>query len=101
MSTFSGSVPTELEKSMNFWNSALCLELARHVVTHHRDGIDDVLGSERVLGEVLARLLRVLVDEVDALFPNGGEAPSDVGAAFDEVAGDRAAGRERVAVLVA
>src|SRR5439155_17256421 len=51
--------------------------------------------------EILARLLRVLVDEIDALFPDGGEAPSDVGAAFDEVAGDRAAGRERVAVLVA
>src|SRR5215467_13736066 len=76
-------------------------ELARHVITHHRDRIDDILGSERVLGEVLARLLRVLVDEIDALFPDGGEAPRDVGAAFDEVAGDRAAGRERVAVLVA
>ena len=76
-------------------------ELARHEVTHHRDGIDDVFGGERVLGEIFARLLRVLVDEIDALLPHGGEAPRDVGTALDEVAGDRAAGGERVAVFVA
>src|SRR5262249_54394124 len=61
-------------------------QLARHVVTHHRHRIDDVFGGQRVPGEVLARLLWVLVDEIDALFPDGGEAPSDVGAALDEVA---------------
>src|SRR5262249_54635369 len=79
----------------------LVRQLARHVVTHHRHRIDDVFGGQRAPGEVLARLLWVLVDEIDAIFPHGGEAPSDVGATFDEVAGDRAAGRERVAVLVA
>src|SRR6476620_6775743 len=62
---------------------------------------DDVLGRERILGEILARLLRVLVDEVDALLPDGGEAPGDIGTHLDEVAGEGTAGGERVAVLIA
>jgi hypothetical protein len=28
ISIFSGSVPTAVEKSMNFWNSALCLSVS-------------------------------------------------------------------------
>src|SRR6266516_1851641 len=28
ISTFAGSVPTAVEKSMNFWNSALCLSVS-------------------------------------------------------------------------
>ena len=87
---------------MNFWNSALCLSVSSpgHVVAHHRHRIDHVLRGERILGEVLARFLGILVDEVDALLPHRGEAPGDVGAVLDEVAGDGAARRERVAVLV-
>src|SRR5437868_7852016 len=83
----------------------LCLvlvrELARHIVAHHRHGIDDVFGGERIFGEVLARLLRVVIDEVDALLPNRREAPGDVGTALDEVTGDCTARRKGVAVLVA
>src|SRR5262249_49000110 len=43
----------------------------------------------------------VVVDEVAALLPLRREAAGDVRVALDEIAGDRAAGRKRVAVLVA
>jgi hypothetical protein len=72
----------------------LVRQLACHVVAHHRHRIDTSSRGERILGEVLSRLLRVVVDEVDCPLPHGGEAPGDVGAVLDEVAGDGAAGRE-------
>src|SRR5215471_19987710 len=46
----------------------LVRQLARHVVTHHRHRIDDIFGGQRVPGEVLARLLWVLVDETMPFF---------------------------------
>src|SRR4051812_230615 len=76
-------------------------QVARHEISHHRHRIDDVLGRERILGEILARLLGILVHELDALPPDRGKAPGDIGASLDEVAGERAAGGERVAVLIA
>src|SRR3954447_3590373 len=76
-------------------------QVARHEVPHHRHRIDDVLGRERILGKILARLLRILVHERDGFFPDGGKAPGDVGTSLDEVAGERAAGGERIAVLIA
>src|SRR5271163_2686862 len=40
-----------------------------HDVAEHWDDIDDTLGRHRVLEEVLARLLRIAVDERDRLRP--------------------------------
>src|SRR6478609_3005669 len=75
-------------------------QVSRHEVPHHRHRIDDVLWGERIFGEILARFLRIVVDEFDPFLPDGGEAPGDVGSSLDEVAGERAAGGERIAVLI-
>jgi hypothetical protein len=76
-------------------------EFVCRVVMHQRHRIDYVLGGERVLGEVFARLLRIIVDETDGLFPYGCKAPDDIGTAPDEVGRDRTTGCECVAVLIA
>jgi hypothetical protein len=59
------------------------------------------LGRERVLDQMLARLLRIAVDQRHRLGPGGGEALGDVRPCLDEVARQRAAGDEGIGIGIA
>src|SRR5260370_8448413 len=51
--------------------------IAGHDVAEHRNHIDHVVGRERVLGEIFARLVGVLFDEIDLLAPRPGKPFAD------------------------
>src|SRR5262244_1504389 len=72
-----------------------------HEVPDHWNRIDDIVGGEGVLDQVLACFLRIGVDEFDRLAPGRGEALSDIRPALDEVAGEGAAADERVGIGIA
>jgi hypothetical protein len=56
MSTFSGTVPTSVEKSMNFWNSALCLSVRSPAMKYRTIGTVSTTSSG--VSVFLARYLR-------------------------------------------
>src|SRR5215471_11055768 len=53
-------------------------EILGHEVSDHWNRIDDIVGGESVLEQVLACLLRIGVDEFDRLTPSCREALGDV-----------------------
>src|SRR5262245_37171767 len=59
-------------------------EILGHEVSDHGNRIDDVIGRERVLEQVLACLLRIGVDELDGLAPGRRESCGDMRAAIYE-----------------
>src|SRR5262245_22689865 len=66
-------------------------EVLGHEVADHWHRIDDIVGRERVLEQMLACFLRIGVDEFDRLAPGRGEAFGDIRSALAEVAGERSA----------
>src|SRR5262249_44778272 len=78
----------------------LGIQFIRCVVTNHWYRFDHVFGSEGVLAEVFARLLRILIDEADSRFPYQRKAPRHVRTTLDEVARDRATRCKCVAAFV-
>src|SRR5262245_23681121 len=73
-------------------------EILGHEVPDHWNRIDDIVGGEGVLDQVLACLLRIGVDEFDRLAPGGREALGDIRPALDEVAGEGAAADDSVGI---